>query len=139
MATPVLFFFIGLQGDTDVCFGNVVSGRSNLSHELDQLVIPTFNTIPFRIDVRNFSNGSNVLKAAQRLNATSTEHQYCPLRLINARLGFTETGVFSSLLLLQASQLDVDSSIWSVKHENGAMDVSTAQLRIDTADHESFL
>ena len=113
-----------LFGDFDICFGNVVSGRTSLPQDLDHLVAPTFNTVPFRINLRQNSDILDVLKAAQRLNAASIEHQFCPLRLIQSKLGFAETGIFASLLLLQSSQVELDPSIWSIEQETGAMDVS---------------
>ncbi|KIW08145.1 uncharacterized protein PV09_01077 [Verruconis gallopava] len=106
----------------DVCFGSVVSGRSVLSDHLDSLVASTFNTIPTRIQLQRHELNIDAMKAAQRSNATCMSHQLCALRSIQSKLGFTETGIFSSLLLLQSASIDLDPRIWLLENENGAMD-----------------
>jgi hypothetical protein len=113
---------------SDVCFGNVVSGRSNLPQELDNLILPTFNTVPFRIDVGKYAHAVDAITAAHRFNATTMEHEFSPLRNIQSRLGFAETGIFSSILLLQNPQLELDSNIWTIEHEHGVMDVSAPEF-----------
>jgi hypothetical protein len=110
---------------SDICFGNVVSGRGVLNEPLDKLVAPTFNTVPLRIDLRQHLGNTDAMKATQRINAASLSHQLCPLRSIQSSLGFTETGLFSSILLLQQSDLELDQSIWALEHESGVMDVSS--------------
>jgi hypothetical protein len=115
-----------LLDTTDVCFGNVVSGRSLPAEDLHRLVAPTFNTIPFRIDLLQRHKNIDVLKAAQRMNAASINHQLCPLRTIQSHLGFAETGIFSSILLLQHFNLELDSNIWSLEYERGIMDVGVS-------------
>ena len=107
----------------DICFGNVVTGRSALPEHLDNLIVPTFNTIPFRIDLAQHPKRIDAMRAAQRLNAASINHQFSPLRMILSQLGFTETGIFSSILLLQSSRVTLDTKIWSIEHEHGVMDV----------------
>ncbi|KAF2473073.1 uncharacterized protein BDR25DRAFT_282295 [Lindgomyces ingoldianus] len=38
-------------GETNLCFGNVVSGRSLPGEDLDQLIAPCFNTLPVRLNL----------------------------------------------------------------------------------------
>lgn len=120
---------------SDVCFGNVVSGRSDLPEHLDDLVLPTFNTIPFRIDITQYSSDAHAVKSAQRANAASIAHQFCPLRMIQSGLNFTESGIFSSILLLQSSSIELDPRIWSLEREQGVMDVSDLSTRTAALEH----
>lgn len=124
-----------LFNDEDACFGNVVSGRSDLPEHLDELLLPTFNTLPFRLDLKKHVRCNDSLKAAQRQNAAGIAHQFCPLRMIQSRLGFAETGLFSSLLLLQTSPLDPDVGIWNIEHEYGTMDVSDRNYVATAGQH----
>jgi hypothetical protein len=112
-----------LFGTSDICFGNVFSGRSVVPDHMERLVAPTFNTVPFRIDLHQQHSNLATMKATQRINAACLNHQLTPLRLIQSNLGFAETGIFSSILLLQHSNLELDPSIWKLKHEKGAMNV----------------
>jgi amino acid adenylation domain-containing protein len=121
-----------LHDNPDVCFGNVVSGRVSLPEHLDNLVAPTFNTIPFRMNLGQHSNCASAMRAAQRINAASITHQYSPLRMIVSRVGHAEGGIFSSILLLQSSHLELDTNIWSIEHEHGVMDVSGRHLSVSS-------
>lgn len=122
----------------DVCFGNVVSGRSSLPQELDNLILPTFNTVPFRIDLGKYARAVDAITAAHRFNAATMEHESSPLRNIQLSLGFAETGIFSSILLLQNLQPELDSNIWAIEHEHGVMDVGAPGFHTGYADHQQF-
>ena len=58
-----------LVGDTDVCFGNVVSGRTLSIVGLDKLVAPTFNTVPIRANMLNVKTNIELLRTLQSNNA----------------------------------------------------------------------
>jgi hypothetical protein len=107
-----------------VCFGNVVSGRLALPEQLDNLAVPAFNTVPFRMNLTRHSRRIDAMRAAQRINAASISHQFSPLRMVLSRLGFAETGIFSSILLMQSSPTELDTKIWNIEHEHGVMDVN---------------
>jgi amino acid adenylation domain-containing protein len=112
-------------GQSDVCFGNVVSGRSLSVDGLDNLVAPTFNTVPVRVDMERHRTNKDLLNYTQQSNADSLSFQLTPLRTIQSKLGFGGCGLFSTLLLLQQSHLELDSSIWTLEEEFGEMNVST--------------
>jgi amino acid adenylation domain-containing protein len=111
-------------GQSDVCFGNVVSGRTLPVRGLENLIAPTFNTLPVRIDMERHRTNEALLRYVQQLNADSLTFQLTPLRKIQSDLGYGGSGIFSTLLLLQQSQLELDSSIWTLEEEFGEMDVS---------------
>jgi amino acid adenylation domain-containing protein len=113
-----------LLGDTDVCFGNVVNGRTLSIDGLDKLVAPTFNTVPIRANMINVKTNIELLKTLQGNNADLLAYQLTPLRSIQSKLGFGGSGIFSTMLLFQQENLELDSSIWTLVEEFGEMNVS---------------
>jgi aryl carrier-like protein len=108
----------------DVCFGNVVSGRTLSIEGLDNLIFPTFNTIPIRADLSQTKTNHTLFQYIQQFNASSEEFQLASLRSIQNRLGFGAGGLFSSLLLLQHGEYELDFNIWELKADTGNMNVS---------------
>jgi hypothetical protein len=123
--------------NNDVCFGNVVSGRTFSVDGLDRLVFPTFNTVPVRIDLTRKRSNLELVTALQGLSTASQDFQLVPLRLIQSHLGFGRSGLFSALLLLQRGQYELDSKIWELKEDVGNMDVSVAEMNIFSATDSS--
>jgi amino acid adenylation domain-containing protein len=114
-----------MSGKPDICFGNVVSGRTLPLQRLENLFAPTFNTLPVRVNMKTYPNNGALLQFVQQNNADTLNFQLTPLRTIQSNLGFGGCGLFSTLLLLQPSQLELDSSIWTLEEESGEMDVRT--------------
>ncbi|KAI1473274.1 acetyl-CoA synthetase-like protein [Daldinia caldariorum] len=110
-----------LQGNRDVCFGNVVSGRSIALDQIDTLVAPCFNTIPVRIDLSRFKFPHQVMNKFQRLNVQMIPYQFTSLRRIQSHLQLPS--LFDTVLILQPQNYALDETIWSLEQENGAMDV----------------
>lgn len=114
-----------LIGDDDICFGNVINGRTLSIDRLDKLVAPTFNTIPTRANMTSFVTNNELLRALQANNANVLPYQLTPLRYIQSELGFGGTGIFSTMLLFQQEASELDSSIWTLVEEFGEMNVRT--------------
>jgi len=113
-----------LVGQTDICFGNVVSGRSAPIDKLEELIAPCFNTVPVRIDLRRERTNFDAITTLNEFNSKSVPYQLYPLRKIQSRLGHGGMRLFNSLFLLQQGPYLLDSDIWELKGDFGDMDVS---------------
>lgn len=109
--------------DVDVCFGNVVSGRTVPVDGLNQLVAPCFNTIPFRLRDLHKLSFMEAFRVLQSQNVNSLPYQLTALRRIQSQCSLEGTSVFDTLLLLQTPARDLDSSIWAVEDDSGTMDL----------------
>ncbi|KAI0120750.1 hypothetical protein F4776DRAFT_665377 [Hypoxylon sp. NC0597] len=110
-----------LQDDGDVCFGNVVSGRSVSLDKVDTLVAPCFNTVPIRMNISDMKFLHEVMKKFQRLNTDIMPYQFTSLRRIKAQLPLSH--LFDTILILQPQAEPLDETVWTLKQEHGAMDV----------------
>ncbi|KAH6880508.1 hypothetical protein B0T10DRAFT_145339 [Thelonectria olida] len=111
------------HGKPDVCFGNVVSGRTLALEGLDRLIAPCFNTIPVRA---NFStNWSNIelVKQMHKINTELLAYQFTPLRLIQRTVNRTGRHLFDTLLLVQKPLQDIDRKVWTLEGDSGDMDI----------------
>lgn len=116
-----------VQKRPDICFGNVVSGRTLDIEALDRLVAPCFNTIPFRTDISRYATNADLIKHFQILNTQHMPYQFTPLRLIQrvALQNSVHLGerLFESLLLLQQPAQELDGTTWILEEDCGDMDV----------------
>ncbi|ORY61727.1 amino acid adenylation domain-containing protein [Pseudomassariella vexata] len=127
----------------DVCFGNVVSGRSIALDDIDRLVAPCFNTIPVRIELSRLTSNRDLMKRLQSLDATMLKYQFTPLRKVQNSLGLEGEKLFDTLLLLQPPAKPLDETIWTLEMERGDVDVpivcellpSTAKDVLDVIVH----
>ncbi|KAF5981755.1 hypothetical protein FCOIX_4096 [Fusarium coicis] len=108
---------------TDVCFGNVVSGRTLDIEGLERLVAPCFNTIPVRVDFPEASSNLDLLKHLQKMNTELIAYQFTPLRLIQHSINRTGKHIFDTLLLLQKPLQDIDKNVWTLEGDSGDMDI----------------
>ncbi|KAK0120738.1 hypothetical protein ONS96_010939 [Cadophora gregata f. sp. sojae] len=108
--------------DTDICFGNVVSGRTMPVDGIERLVAPCFNTIPVRLQHIHKTSYLEAFRNFQTFNAESLPFQLTPLRRIQSQLSSDGSRIFDTLFILQQPQRDLDSSIWSIMDDSGAMD-----------------
>ena len=80
---------IHLTSQSDVCFGQVVSGRT--SEDAERLVFPTFNTVVFRPQVDTHASKQETLESIHELSVAIYEHQHFPLsqalKLIDSHRG----------------------------------------------------
>lgn len=111
-----------MTGDKDVCFGNVLNGRTVPLDDIERLVAPCFNTIPFRVDLSAHEHNSSLFQHFQRVNPDILKYQFTPLRRIQRLLGHSH-GLFNSLLLLQPPAEKRDDSVWELMMDSGGMDV----------------
>ena len=117
-----------LLGEFDICFGNVVSGRSIAvdSLNMERLVAPCFNTVPLRTEQLPDVSNRTLLKELQRINADSLRYQFSPLRRIQSRCSLNNQRLFDTLFLLQKGHPGLNSEIWTLESELGDMGVSSA-------------
>ncbi|KAM6532880.1 non-ribosomal peptide synthetase nps2 [Fusarium falciforme] len=107
----------------DVCFGNVVSGRTLNMEGLDRLVAPCFNTIPVRADFTASWSNLDLVKHLQKLNAELLAYQFTPLRLVQRTVNRTGKHLFDTLLLLQKPLQDIEKDVWTLEGDSGDMDI----------------
>ncbi|RFU29864.1 hypothetical protein B7463_g6467, partial [Scytalidium lignicola] len=103
----------------DICFGNVVNGRSVGIEGIERLVAPCFNTIPVRLKDTSKLSYLESFRSLQSYNADYLPFQFTPLRRILARTIHDGPHLFDTLFLLQQPAIQLDPSIWSITHEEG--------------------
>lgn len=108
---------------SDVCFGNVVSGRTLNMEGLDRLVAPCFNTIPVRADFTASWSNLDLVKHLQKLNAELLVYQFTPLRLVQRTVNRTGKHLFDTLLLVQKPLQDIEKRVWTLEGDSGDMDI----------------
>ena len=74
-----------LQDASDVCFGNVVSGRTAAIENIDRLVAPCFNTLPVRVNTATFHSYQDLVKHLHRLNTNALPHELVALRQLQQK------------------------------------------------------
>lgn len=110
-------------GESDICFGNVVSGRALPGHDLERLVAPCFNTLPVRINF-DFRNGNGALaEKIHAFNIESLDFQLTPLRRIQ-NIALKDGGrLFDTLVILQQPSEALDETVWTLEEDRGVMDL----------------
>ncbi|KAK8068685.1 Hydroxamate-type ferrichrome siderophore peptide synthetase [Apiospora phragmitis] len=108
----------------DICFGNVVSGRSISLEGVERLVAPCFNTVPLRIDMSDLSSKNDLIKRCRDVNVDVLPFQFTPLRKVQALVGRGDGGLFDTMVLLQPPSRALDNTVWSLEEERGDMDAS---------------
>ena len=106
---------------SDVCFGNVFSCRTIPLEGADRIVGPCFNTLPMRVKLSATSTNADVLKLSQKHNSEILPHQLSPLRRIQRRTLNGGTQLFDTLVILQSSDTELDSSYWELLQDEGNM------------------
>ncbi|KAF4634118.1 hypothetical protein G7Y89_g3992 [Cudoniella acicularis] len=109
--------------DEDVCFGNVVSGRTVPVEGIERLVAPCFNTIPARLQRIHTLSYLEAFRKFQALNANSLSFQLTPLRRTQSKFSPDGSRLFDTLFILQQSPRDLDSTIWSILEDDGTIDL----------------
>ncbi|KAK3903580.1 hypothetical protein C8A05DRAFT_14464 [Staphylotrichum tortipilum] len=122
---------------TDICFGNVVNGRSLPIEGINELVAPCFNTIPVRMDLSRSRRNLDLMKAFQGLNAEVMQYQFTALRRIQSLFSPTRPRpLFDTLLLLQRSPRNLDQSLWTLERDEGEMDVISTRVQRHTTIYQ---
>ncbi|KAK3291114.1 uncharacterized protein B0H64DRAFT_450565 [Chaetomium fimeti] len=109
---------------SDVCFGNVVNGRSLPIDGISELVAPCFNTIPIRMDLSRRQRNLDVMRGFHRLNTALIKYQFTPLRRIQSMIAeHSNRALFDTLLLLQQPSRPLDQDLWTLERDAGEMDI----------------
>jgi amino acid adenylation domain-containing protein len=108
----------------DVCFGNVISGRTHSIDSLERLVFPTFNTLPLRTKLSKLPDNRSLLIYLRDFMTNSDHHNLIPLRTILQRHEASADGLFSALILIQQGAYQVNRDIWELVMDLGNIDVS---------------
>jgi len=108
------------QASEDVCFGNVVSGRTVPVSDVELLVAPCFNTVPVRTNLKKARNNIDLVKRLHQDNIDMLPYQLTSLRRIQQKVAAGQR-LFDSLVLLQQSSETLDSNIWTLEGESGEM------------------
>ena len=111
------------QSVDDICFGNIVSGRTVPVEGIERLVAPCFNTVPVRVDLTLFRSNTDLSQRLTKHNADALSYQLTPLRLVQSTSTSPSRHLFDSLLLFQSPQRQLDETIWAIERETGMMDV----------------
>ncbi|KAK7548290.1 hypothetical protein IWX46DRAFT_597838 [Phyllosticta citricarpa] len=111
-------------GENDLCFGNVVSGRTLPIDGLERLVAPCFNTLPIRVNFDTVKTNNDLLASLQSFNADILPYQLTPLRRIQANNTQDGSRLFDTLFILQQSAYQLNGDIWELKEDFGEMDFS---------------
>ncbi|KAJ9649489.1 hypothetical protein H2199_000264 [Coniosporium tulheliwenetii] len=132
--TKVLALYLD---ETDLCFGNVYSGRTLPVDGLERLVAPCFNTLPVRVTVSTQMQNIELMRALQDMNADVLPFQLTPLRRIQSQFGSEGTHLFDTLFLLQQPSEGLNDQIWQLREDVGEMDLPlvcelTPNVRDDT-------
>lgn len=109
------------QAITDICFGNVVSGRSVSVPGVDNLVAPCFNTIPLRTNLDKASTNLDLIRDLQRTNVDALSFQLTAPRKIQTLTKDPSRHLFDSVLLVQPPQSEAD--IWTMAEESMDMGI----------------
>lgn len=115
-------------GEQDICFGNVVSGRTVPVEGIDGIVAPTFNTVPVRINVHPEMRNGNLVSELQKQNVEAIPHQLVPLRRVLRDMKTDGAKLFDTLFIMQSPhEKNSDAKrIWDVLEEWGEMDFVVA-------------
>ncbi|KAI1074226.1 hypothetical protein F5B20DRAFT_464457 [Whalleya microplaca] len=127
-----------LQKTSDICIGNVVSGRSIPLDNIDTLVAPCFNTVPIRMDLSRPKFLLEAMRRLQHLNAEIIPYQFTSLRRIQSQLS-SSSRLFDTLLILQPPSKPLDDTIWSLEQDNGAMDIPLVCEVIPSKEQDNII
>ncbi|KAF2500520.1 nonribosomal peptide synthetase-like protein 2 [Lophium mytilinum] len=118
--TKLLHYYLG---ETDICFGNVVSGRTLLVPGLERLVAPCFNTIPVRVDLTSLKSNEELAQTLQDFNVGSLPFQLTALRKIQSKACHDGGRLFDSLFILQPTRQNLDHNLWTLEEDVSQMDI----------------
>lgn len=110
-------------GTRDICFGNIVSGRTLPLEGVERLIAPCFNTLPLRLQIDSAISNLDLIRRAQQGNLDALPYQFTSLRRINKSYSIDSRRLFDSLFILQKPQNSPNNHIWSINSDIGLMDV----------------
>jgi amino acid adenylation domain-containing protein len=105
-------YILGLySGASDVCLGNVTSGRTIPVAGVEDIIGPCIASLPFRIDFADAQCVRDILQKTQSINRDSLRHSELPLREI-AKAANVKPGMrlFETLFVWQQSIISDDNA-----------------------------
>ena len=111
----------------EVIFGVVVSGRTLPVDEVEGIIGPIFNTIPFHLHLSESTTWKSLVQQAHTLNADCIPYHHTPLRLIRKWLALPpERQVFDTLFVYQRTprQHEATNPLWKPIESINDVDVS---------------
>ncbi|WP_159084028.1 non-ribosomal peptide synthetase [Saccharobesus litoralis] len=103
----------GLTGKTDVCVGNVVSGRNPDIKQVENMVGMMINTLPLRIQLDKYQDLQTLLEAMQAQAKILEKHSYIPLADVQAQQRANHL-LFDHLLTFE--NYPIDASLFAGKY-----------------------
>jgi len=130
---------LAVYGGPTVTLGLVVSGRSLPIDNIEEVIGPTFNTIPGSFDVGGAVSWEALVKVIHKYNSESLPFHHTPLRFIHKWLRRTsEQPLFDTLFTFQREAADDEKStnLWKICPGTVVADVrdSCGCERIELAD-----
>ncbi|KAI7219379.1 peptide synthetase [Hortaea werneckii] len=124
-----------LQSTNDVCFGNVVSGRTVSVGGVERLVAPCFNTIPVRADLTNHRTNGQLVRQLHESTVKDQQYQLSSLRRLQSLSANPSAHLFDSILLIQPPVSSLNANIWEQVEEEGSMDMPIVFEITPGSDH----
>lgn len=117
-----------IVGLRDICFANVVSGRTLPIDGSEEAIMPLFNVLPIRIDLDRHSSIESLSTALHELSLSSLENPHFPLRRIRqaARLSHGED-LFDTILILQKPQNEPRTKLIKSLSDDGDSNVGNSR------------
>jgi aryl carrier-like protein len=110
------------SGETDICFGEVLSCRSLPVDGIERIVGPCFNTLPIHIKVPRNAMNLDLMKLLRHTKGEMLPYQLTSLRRLQSHFRKNRLPLFDTLLLLQHEPLRLNDKIWNLVEERGDMD-----------------
>ncbi|KAM3421179.1 hypothetical protein BST61_g1588 [Cercospora zeina] len=104
------------QSITDLCFGNVVSGRSVAVPDVDRLIAPCFNTVPVRVQLEHLRTNLDLVQYLQKNNLDCLPYQLTALRRAQSLSRDPSKHLFDIILLLQPPAPSNDD-LWDIEED----------------------
>ncbi|EXJ73993.1 uncharacterized protein A1O5_02287 [Cladophialophora psammophila CBS 110553] len=105
----------------DICFGNVLSGRTLPINGVETMVAPCFNTVPARVQLQLVESNQELCNRIHQMNVEALPYQPSSLRRIQREIETQGRSLFDTLVLLQQDELKLDHQIWTLLEESGVM------------------
>ena len=119
---------------SDVCFGNVYSGRHIPVDDAGQIIGSCFNTLPVRATVKRGQSVANLTRGLHEYNTDVLPYQPSSLRQIQKQHSTRGKPLFDTLMLLQQEQVRLDGEIWTLVEDAGDMDFPIILEAVPDAD-----
>lgn len=120
---------------SEVVFGMVVSGRSIDYENIDQVVGPLFNTIPFYVDISGCKSWADIIGGCHDFNTTVIPYQHSSLRdIMRWCQRSPKQPLFETLFVFQKAELGdaaTTCSLWTQMETAPQADVGSSSTFIE--------